>query len=269
MSLNEAERTRIIKELSDFREKLIELWNLANTMLESALKHKKRWADFQALRRELLQLQGHLGGIIIEYGGPAVKRSAFSEALTPINPDRNMFVGLQAIEAATLRAIGKLQSLPLSSAEAQDAASIYPPKAFIAHGGESARLRKVCEFLEALGVEPVIAEWSASEGRWTEENVDRRMEDSDCDIILAEYGGIVDIKTGAKHPRLNVIDELGRSRQKRPNRTILLLEKSISLPSNVSGIVYEHFTKRNMEKAFIKVARELKAFGIIKAVKPQ
>jgi len=143
------------------------------------------------------------------------------------------------------------------------------PKAFIAHGGESARLRKVCEFLAALGVEPVVVERSASEGRSTEENVEKRMEDSDCAINFAEYGSIQDVKTGVKHPRLNVIDELGRARQKHPNRTILLLEKGVVLPSNESGIIYEHFTKRNMEKAFIKVARELKAFGIIKAVKPQ
>jgi len=143
------------------------------------------------------------------------------------------------------------------------------PKAFIAHGGQSARLIKLCDFLEALGIEPVVAEWSASEGGWTEEHVERRLEDADCYIILAEYGGIIDVKTGAKHPRLNVIDELGRSRQKRPNRTILLLEKGISLGSNTSGIVYEHFTKTNMEKAFIKVARELQAFGIIRTVKPQ
>jgi predicted nucleotide-binding protein len=143
------------------------------------------------------------------------------------------------------------------------------PKAFIAHGGQSARLRKLCDFLEALGVQPAIAEWSASEGRWTEEHVDKRMEDSDSDIILAEYGGIIDVRTGAKHPRLNVIDELARSRRIRPSRTILLLEKGVDLPSNVSGIVYERFTKRNMEKALIKVARELRKFGILISVKPE
>jgi predicted nucleotide-binding protein len=142
------------------------------------------------------------------------------------------------------------------------------PKAFVAHGGQSSRLRKLCDFLKALGVEPVIAEWRESEGRWIEGNVDKLMSGSDCYIILAEYGGIIDVKTGAKHPRLNVIDELGRSREKSPSRTILLLEKGVDLPSNDKGIIYEHFTKQNMEKAFIKVAKELVAFGIIKAVKP-
>jgi len=113
----------------------------------------------------------------------------------------------------------------------------------------------------------VVAEWKESEGRWTEPHVDKQMEEADCYIVLAEYGNIVDLKTGAKHPRLNVIDELARSREKRSDRIVLLLQKGVSLPSNVSGIVYEHFTKQNMEKAFIKVARELRAFGLIKATK--
>ncbi len=141
------------------------------------------------------------------------------------------------------------------------------PKAFIAHGGQTACLRRLCEFLDTLGVKPLVAEWSESEGRWTEDHVGRMVEDSDCYVILAEYGNIVDLKTGAKHPRLNVIDELGRSRQRHPSKVILLLEKDVSLPSNVSGIVYERFTKRSMEKAFVKVARELRAFGILKSVK--
>ena len=147
--------------------------------------------------------------------------------------------------------------------------TLSPPKAFIAHGGQSARLRRLCDFLRALGVEPIVAEWCASEGRWVEEHVDKRMEDSDCDIVLAEYGGIIDVKTGTKYPRLNVIDELARSRKGRPSKMILLLEKDVELQSNVSGIVYGRFTKKNMEQALIKLARELRELGLIKAVKPE
>ena len=84
---------------------------------------------------------------------------------------------------------------------------------------------------------------------------------------MATYGHIEDVKTRKKHPRLNVVDELGRCRKVFPARTILLLEKGVDLPSNVSGIVYEHFTKQNMERAFIKVAVELRAFGLIRPIK--
>lgn len=175
---------------------------------------------------------------------------------------------LLEVEAVLKSIVWELEAFGLPDAHVEAGIRQERTKVFIAHGGQTARLKKLCDFLRALRVDPVVAEWSASEGCWTEEDVDKRMGDADCDIVLAEYGGIVDVKTGAKHPRLNVVDELARSREKRPSRTILLLEKGVDLPSNVKGIVYEHFTKQNMEKAFIKVAKELVAFGIIKAAKP-
>jgi predicted nucleotide-binding protein len=143
-----------------------------------------------------------------------------------------------------------------------------PPKVFIAHGGKSASLNKLCSFLEALGVGPLVAEIEPSEGRSTEGQVNKYMRQAHCAIILATYGHIVDEETHEKHPRLNVVDELGRCRKIFPHRTILLLEKGVDLPSNVSGIVRERFTKQNMEKAFIKVAVELRAFGLIRPIKP-
>jgi hypothetical protein len=142
-----------------------------------------------------------------------------------------------------------------------------PAQVFIAHGGKSAALDKLCSFIEALGVEPLVVEVEPSEGRLTEGQVNKYMKQADCAIILATYGHIEDVKTHKKHPRLNVVDELGRCRKVFPHRTILLLEKGVDLPSNDSGIIYEHFTKRNMENAFIKVAKELRAFGLIKAMK--
>ena len=176
----------------------------------------------------------------------------------------SLLTSLKILKDAILVGMGELRN---EGIRASYVATAKPPKAFIAHGGQSACLKKLCAFLKALGVDPVVAEWSESEGRWTEEHVDKLMEESDCYIVLAEYGNIVDLKTGAKHPRLNVIDELARSREKRSDRIVLLLQKGVSLPSNVSGIVYEHFTKQNMEKAFIKVAKELRSFGLIRAMK--
>jgi len=167
--------------------------------------------------------------------------------------------------AAELRAI--LSSMEeYGIPEKQEGA--IPPKAFIAHGGKSAALNKLCSFLEALGVEPLVVEIQPSEGRLTELQVDEYMKQADCAIILATYGHIMDEKTHKKHPRLNVVDELGRCRKVFPDRTILLLEKGVDLPSNVSGIVYGHFTKQNIGKALIKVAEELRSFELIRPTKP-
>jgi predicted nucleotide-binding protein len=270
---------KLVDKLEGFYKNLLEYWKLGvtlyNAKLEMAKYPAKEWGKFQTLRKELLDLYGGLRGEIEKYGGPATvrfqsnaERNAFGLALGHMYPSKGTFTALDGCTSVVRLAIGKLKSLTPETVEAGSVDAKLGPKAFIAHGGQSACLKKLRDFLIALGLEAVVAEWKESEGRWTEEHVDKLMSDSDCYIILAEYGGIIDVKTGAKHPRLNVIDELARSREKRRSRTILLLEKDVDLPSNDEGIVYEHFTKQNMEKAFIKVAKELVAFGIIKAVKP-
>jgi predicted nucleotide-binding protein len=161
-----------------------------------------------------------------------------------------------------------IQKYEIVGLEGELAITAEPPKVFVAHGGESAKLNRLCGFLEALGVKPLVAEVQPSEGRLTEGQVDEYMKRADCAIILATYGHIEDVRTHKKHPRLNVVDELGRCRKIFPQRTILLLEKGVDLPSNVSGIVHEHFTRQNMEKAFSKVAVELRAFGLIRPARP-
>lgn len=269
---DEEKKLTLIRKLKDLEDKLIQYRNLVNDMLREGYTDKL-WQDFQELRRDLQILYGGLENTIKEYGGPAVviesnrQINAFTISLAPAKPNSDTLVALDASTHVVRKAIGKLELEKGSQSKGVDRNIVEVPRVFIAHGQQSARLRKLCDFLRALGAEPVVAEWSESEGCWIEEHVEKRMEESDCDIILAEYGSIIDVQTGARHPRLNVIDELARSRKKRPSRTILLLEKGVDLPSNVKGIVYEHFTKQNMEKAFIKVANELRAFGLIRAMK--
>jgi predicted nucleotide-binding protein len=271
--LNEATRRQLLTELENFLHKFERYRELSILRARKKLNTKQS-GEFWNLRTELQRSYGGLRRVIEEYAGRAFLRIAnrdynvFDPALDYLKFDMHTIEALEAAIGTVNRAIGALQSTTLPEGLTKGT-TLETPKAFIAHGGQSARLRKLCDFLEALGVEPVVAEWSASEGRWTEEHVDKRMEDSDCDIILAEYGSIIDVRTGAKHPRLNVIDELARSRRIRPRRTILLLEKGVDLPSNTSGIVYERFTRRNMEKALIKVARELKEFGMLMSVKAE
>ncbi|MBA7571314.1 MAG: hypothetical protein GH159_03930 [Dehalococcoidia bacterium] len=144
------------------------------------------------------------------------------------------------------------------------------PQAFIAHGGRSGVLDKLREFIEALGIKPVIVELSPTRGMTVDEKVDKHIKDADCGIVLATKGGIVDTRGSEKkqHPRLNVVDELERLRAAFPEKTILLLERGVDLPSNVSGLTYEPFVGQSMDRAFSAIARELTAYGILKAVKP-
>lgn len=137
-------------------------------------------------------------------------------------------------------------------------------KAFIAHSGETKALSKLRNFFDALGVIPAVVEDRPSEGRSVNENIEWWLNQCDCAVILATKGDI-DSKTGEFIPRGNILIEVGRCQERFPNRTIYLLEEETEFPTNIDEKVWERFTEENMEKAFIKVAKELKAFGIIKA----
>jgi predicted nucleotide-binding protein len=143
-----------------------------------------------------------------------------------------------------------------------------PPKAFIVHGGKSGVLDKLCEFIEALGIRPLVVEMLPSQGMTIPEKVKKYQKEADCAIILATRGGIIDVKSGKQHPRLNVIDELSSFWGAFPQRVILLLEHGAELPSNKAALTYESFVRQSMDRAFIAIARELVEMGILKTEKP-
>ena len=60
---------------------------------------------------------------------------------------------------------------------------------------------------------------------------------------------------------------MGRCQERFPGRTIYLIEAETKYPSNISEKVWEEFSLECMDKAFIKIAKELTAFGFIKATK--
>lgn len=143
-----------------------------------------------------------------------------------------------------------------------------PPKAFIAHGGKTEARDKLCRFLTALGVIPIIVEEQSSENRSVGENVDHYARQCDFAIILATKGDI-DSKTRRFIPRGNVLIEIGKAQELFKNRIIYLLQAGAQLPTNISEKVRARFTPQRMDDAFTAIARELTAFGILKATKPQ
>jgi predicted nucleotide-binding protein len=131
---------------------------------------------------------------------------------------------------------------------------------FISHGRETPALRKVERFIRALGLQPVIVVLGASEGLSVDDLVEKRMSESDCALILATADDDVD---GHKQPRLNVVHEIGLAQEKFGSKVIYLKENSCEFPSNVRPKVWENFTQDNMEAAFEKISKELRAFGMI------
>jgi len=225
---------------------------------------------------ELQRYHARLRDTISKYGGEGVlpipiigrEYEVFSLALGSLNMRHNEFTALDGAISLVNKAIARFESLPLAELELQKISVTEPPKAFIAHGGQSPILNKLRDFLIALGIEPLVVEEQASENRSVGDNVDYYARQADFAIILATKGDI-DGKAGGFIPRGNVLIEIGKSQELFKDRIIYLLQAGTKFPTNVSEKVWERFTLQNMDIAFIKIAKELKKFGILKAVKPQ
>lgn len=135
-----------------------------------------------------------------------------------------------------------------------------PPKAFISHGKESAALRKLKEFIETLGIEPLIVKKQASLDKDLPDKVNLYLDQADFVIILATGD---DEFEGKRHPRQNVIHEIGLAQKTHPGKIIYLLEEGAEFPSNIRPKVWENFKQRNMMDAFLAIVRELRAYGIL------
>lgn len=140
-----------------------------------------------------------------------------------------------------------------------------PPKAFISHGKESVALNKLEEFLRALGIEPLIVKEQPSLDKTIDDKVNYYLSQADFVVILATGDDEIE---GKLHPRQNVIHEIGLAQRTHEGKIIYLLEAGTEFPSNISPKVWERFKQRNMIKAFLCIVRELRAYGILKCVKP-
>jgi predicted nucleotide-binding protein len=141
------------------------------------------------------------------------------------------------------------------------------PKAFIIHGGETNARNKLQRFLVALGVQPLIIEEEPKEGRSVDQQVEHYSRIADCAILLGTADD-KELKDGRLYPRRNDFIEIGRFLEKSPMRIIYLQEEGASFPSVIAEKLRTPFTHENMDEAFTVVARELRAFGLLKAVKP-
>lgn len=145
-----------------------------------------------------------------------------------------------------------------------------PPQAFISHGKNSVALTKLTEFLETLGIEPMIVKKRASLDKDLPDKVNTYLSQADFVIILATGDDTVkDEITGkeTRQPRQNVIHEIGLAQKTHPGRIIYLLEEGTEFPSNIRPKVWGSFKQRNMMNAFLGIVRELRAYGMLKLQK--
>ena len=265
--MDEVEKQKLIGKLTDFHKELKSYKKLLSSEKQLS-ESQKRYRD--ALREGLVRKIGGLKDTIIQLTGKqfytqfGTTRNFWADGLmasgySPVRED-----SLDFCIDTTNEAIGKLESTTITELELQEVRVAEPPKAFIAHEGETKALAKLTEFLIALKINPIIAEKMPSDSSLVEPHVGSNIHKGDFVIILATKGKAINKKTKKPYMGLNVADELGRAREANM-KVILLLEKGVDPHTNISGIAWANFIPQSMDEAFTKIVRELTNWGFITA----
>jgi predicted nucleotide-binding protein len=270
--LNDRQQT-LIQELKGFHSQLKEFRYFVEELHRTGMDTGSRERERESIREELVRKSGKLKPIVVHLTekqyGQQWNRSfdMWTEALGVSSSTTRQRWSLGALIDGVNEAIGRLEAEPELETLFETTSPFESPKAFIAHGGESAARDKLQDFLVALGVTPIIVEEQPSEGRSKDKNVEYYLKQCDCAVILATKGD-VDGRTGEFIPRANILNEVGRCQEILPNKMVYLLEEGVKFPTDIDEKVWERFTEESMDKAFIKVAKELRAFRLIRPIKP-
>jgi predicted nucleotide-binding protein len=133
-------------------------------------------------------------------------------------------------------------------------------KVFITHGHAEDVLRRVEDFVRALGFEPVVVKREPSLGKAVDDLVEEKMSGCEAQVILATADDEVD---GKHQPRMNVIHEVGLGQRMFPDKMIYLKESGCEFPSNIGPKVWETFERGDLAPAFEKIAKELRGMNLI------
>jgi predicted nucleotide-binding protein len=272
MASNNKQRLPIIKELKEFYNQLGKFRDLYVGRMQAKIILGSEERERENIREYLVRKSGGLKQIVVHLTGKQYGQQfnesfdIWTEALGASLDSPLQRWCLGALMDNVNEAIGRLEAEPKLEKLFKKTLSFEPHKAFIAHGGESAARDKLENFLTALGVTPIIVEKQPSQGRSKDKNVEHYLKKCDCAIILATQGDI-DGRTGEFIPRGNILNEIGRCQEIFPNRMVYLLKEVVKFPTNIDEKVWERFTAESMDKAFIKIAKEFRAFGLLKTTK--
>lgn len=151
-----------------------------------------------------------------------------------------------------VEAVREIRSRPKANPAIADEKQMAWTPLFISHTGESAALTKLVQFLEAIKVPFIIAENEPKKARSVKVHVSTQMERCGAAILLK-----------SKDTSRSVLVEQGQLEERFPSRVVYLVEEGTPEGPLEREQVHESYTGDNMERAFIFVARELKAFGYL------
>lgn len=215
----------------------------------------KSWInDFKHAQEYFIQLGDNLPKIFGDFRFKEIKQSPYTV------PEEGFITrdDIQAMQRELSLAISYIKKY-LTKKDLDEKTSLF--KLFISHGPEPSVLCRVEQFIYDLGLIPIVAEKTPSEGREIRPDAEKKIRESSCAIILAEKDP--DDPNG-KNPRGNVLIESEHAKLVLGNKLIWLKEEGVEWPSLDRAIIWESFTKECLEKAFSKTVRELRAFGLLR-----
>jgi len=136
---------------------------------------------------------------------------------------------------------------------------------FVVHGHDHGIKETVARFLGKLNLEPVILHEQADQGKTLIEKFVAHAADVHCAVVILTADDTASPKATPEQKELrarqNVILELGFFVGKLGrDRTFALVEKGVTLPSDIHGVVY--ITLDNGEEWRLRLVGELKAAGL-------
>jgi predicted nucleotide-binding protein len=174
------------------------------------------------------------------------------------------------IERLELIPLNKMASLPISNTDESTGSPTKTKKVFVVHGHDETAKTNLEIFLHEIGLEPVVLHRQADEGLTIIEKFEKHSDVGYAFILLtpdevayikADESKEDSVRRKESRARPNVIFEfgyfvgkLGRS------RVCCLYTGEVSLPSDVSGMIYKKFTK-NIEEVGYSIIKDLKASG--------
>ena len=135
-------------------------------------------------------------------------------------------------------------------------------KIFIVHGRDNEAKESVARFIESQGLEAVILQEQENLGKTIIEKTEEYTEVGFAIVIYTpcDFGGLQGEKECKSRARQNVIFEHGYLIAKLSRAKVCALVKNeVEIPSDISGMVYEHFDNGGAWK--IGIAKELKKAG--------
>jgi predicted nucleotide-binding protein len=137
-------------------------------------------------------------------------------------------------------------------------------KIFVVHGHDHGNKETVARFLETLDLEPIILHEQADQGKTVIEKFEVHAAGVQCAVVILTADDIASSKQNPEQKELrarqNVILELGFfvGRLGR-ERTFALVEKGLTLPSDIHGLIYIPMDGGEWRMRLVK---ELKAAGL-------